>query len=414
MSVVYLEVVPVVVPGGPASPELSNFSVKHALQKLTQQSQLFLSSAGTPNQLRIEWRSENHGQGTKTGEKGGPASGTEGSTEQTKNGLGVGFLSQDPERARTSSHLDGADKFSTVPIFFLDSSDLSIREGTPCILRAYATRSKGSVAMITSATLVRILPMEFANFISDSNLQHLSCSDLSPSTSCFRQELLSGESGRDFLPRNLQVEVLCNHNPETIRELSLRMNMQCSRFVRIGTTKDAFRLRKQAMARSRSMRRSIESRVGAKIDCDSHFGKETPFDKGTPRSIPREASLLIHSPNHADGKTMLVQAIAKQIGCARIHLISPGPLLAKYGIHADTALESMLHGLLVSAAVQPDSAPVCIILDHLDSMMPPQLSGRSGAGDSAMPVFNAIGKYELGEIDAVIFSSELSHGVLYV
>ena len=103
-----------------------------------------------------------------------------------------------------------------------------------------------------------------------------------------------------------------------------------------------------------------------------------------------EPSLLLHSPNHADGKTLLIQAIAQKIGCTKIHLIRPGQLMAKYGIHADSALECLLHGFLVSAATQDQR--ICIILDDLDGMMPPRMCGKSGAGDAAVPVFNAVGK----------------------
>jgi hypothetical protein len=115
-----------------------------------------------------------------------------------------------------------------------------------------------------------------------------------------------------------------------------------------------------------------------------------------PSSLQWEPSLLIHSPSHADGKTLLAQAIAKRVGCALVHTIRPATLLAMYGSHADAALESLLHAILVSAAISEKSSSssggVCIILDHLDTMLPPRLSGRSSAGDAATPIFTAIGK----------------------
>lgn len=103
-------------------------------------------------------------------------------------------------------------------------------------------------------------------------------------------------------------------------------------------------------------------------------------------------SLLVHSPNHADGKTVLVQAIAKDhLGCSLIHIIRPGVLLAKYGSQADAALETQLHSILTSAACR--SEKICIILDHIDMMMPPQWSGRSSGGDAALPVLTAMASY---------------------
>ena len=89
---------------------------------------------------------------------------------------------------------------------------------------------------------------------------------------------------------------------------------------------------------------------------------------------------------------MLTQAIARRVGgrSTRIHLIRPGYLLAKFGVDADAALESILHAIVVSAAAR--QKPVCIILDQLDAMLPPRLSGRSGGGDAAEPVLTAIGE----------------------
>ena len=36
---------------------------------------------------------------------------------------------------------------------------------------------------------------------------------------------------------------------------------------------------------------------------------------------------------------------------------------------------------------------VCIILDQMDMMLPPRLSGRSSAGDAALPVLTAMASY---------------------
>jgi len=72
-------------------------------------------------------------------------------------------------------------------------------------------------------------------------------------------------------------------------------------------------------------------------------------------------------------------------------LVNPSAALAKYGIHADAALESQLHAILVSAACRRQN--ICIILDQIDTMMPPRLSGKSAVGDSTIPVLNAMASY---------------------
>ena len=269
----------------------------------------------------------------------------------------------------------------SIPVVFLPSNDPTQLDPIPCVVKAYGTPERHPVGchnvLVTSSTLVRILPPR-PPILKDPwrpmNVYHQ----------------LVGEEGHDFLPPDFQDEVLINHNPETVRALALRMSMQCSRDIRIGTTKDALLLRQQSLGRDEDMTRAIHARLGILARSEDQTTTSNS-SSNSPRSIPWEASLLIHSPNHADGKTLLVQAVAKKIGCTRIHILRAGPILAKYGIYADAALESILHGILVSAAVH--SHPVCILLDHLDTFMPPSLSGRSGTGDASIPVLNALAAY---------------------
>jgi SpoVK/Ycf46/Vps4 family AAA+-type ATPase len=408
VPVAYLEVIPLLFEDcDDVVPQLSNFSVKHFVQNQTRKAQLSLSSADDSSQrIHIEWSNIFERQRSKIprAQADGSSTGPEGN----ENGLALGYLQtgQEKRRAFLMEALKDAHSESqqeSFPVFGLPSNDPMVLEPIPCTLKVYAPQEFRSSrqAMITSATLVRVLSPQKAIFVSETSAMPSEPSLSLPSSwlaaaSYFHQQL-SGETGHNVLPRMLQAEVLCNHNPDTIRALSLRMSIQCSHLAQIGTTQDAFLLRKQAISRSRGLQEAVQSRLQASQASPqtTQATLQTETNSSTRRSIPWEPSLLVHSPNHADGKTMMIQAIAKQIGCSRIHLIRPGSLLAKYGIHADAALESLLHGILVSAAVQPESAPACIILDHLDAMMPPQLSGRSGAGDAAIPVFNAIGTNEL-------------------
>jgi SpoVK/Ycf46/Vps4 family AAA+-type ATPase len=225
----------------------------------------------------------------------------------------------------------------------------------------------------------------------------------------FRRETflqhLSGELGSiDYSStEDLQAEVLRNHNQDTIQELSLSFSMLLSQPVQIGTTADAFQLQQEHKSRVSGMTNAIRSYC---VASDIPLKKNTVEQSNKvelattaslrPSSLQWEPSLLIHSPSHADGKTLLAQAIAKRVGCALVHTIRPATLLAMYGSHADAALESLLHAILVSAAISEKSSSssggVCIILDHLDTMLPPRLSGRSSAGDAATPILTAIGK----------------------
>ncbi len=56
-----------------------------------------------------------------------------------------------------------------------------------------------------------------------------------------------------------------------------------------------------------------------------------------------------------------------------------------------------MHGIIVSADAKGMAAggigSVCIILDHLETFVPPSMSGARNDGDPAIPALNAIRKY---------------------
>jgi hypothetical protein len=92
--------------------------------------------------------------------------------------------------------------------------------------------------------------------------------------------------------------------------------------------------------------------------------------------------------------------------CQAVHIIQASTLFAKYGASgADAALESLLHAIVVSAAVRGMCASssigcgdkgegsVCIILDHLESFVPPSMMGAYNDGDPAIPALNSIRKW---------------------
>jgi SpoVK/Ycf46/Vps4 family AAA+-type ATPase len=119
----------------------------------------------------------------------------------------------------------------------------------------------------------------------------------------------------------------------------------------------------------------------------------------------------VHSPNRGAGKTLLVRAIAQErLRCDAIHVVEPTVLLSQYGIHADAALESLLHSIVMSAACQQES--ICIILDHLDAMLPSLSSSRANAGDAAMPVLKAMGKLSRYHCGIITFILVLAHILL--
>ena len=291
------------------------------------------------------------------------------------------------------------------PILYLPSEDPLRLHPIPCRAVGYVQRQgplyptseTTSDAIVSEGTLVRILPP----------IQQTNPSYYYPFIA--RQHALLqllGEMQTSPITKEMEEELIHNHNPETIRELTLRMSLQLAEPVHIGTTGDAFSLKHKHQRQRQAMAKSLQNYCAKQLPKTQRQSpsrisppNNTPL-QGRQQQLPtimRDGALLVHSPNHGSGKTELVKMIAqRRLQCNSVHVVQPGPLLAKYGSHADTALECMLHAITMSAAAKgTDCGSICIILDHLDAMMPPKLSGKLATGDAAAPVLNAVGKKNL-------------------
>lgn len=184
---------------------------------------------------------------------------------------------------------------------------------------------------------------------------------------------------------------LAAQNPSTVQELSLRMRRLLSEPTRIGTTVDALEKCRQQKATRLYRERAIRAVFGLRGDEHSSTLGKMPklVDYVATSTLFREGGLLVHSPEHGAGKTFLVETIARRLGAA-VHVIQPGPLLAKYGVHADTALQCTIHAIAMEAAVRRQT--VCIVLDSLDAMLPATHSSNT-AGDAANPILHGIASY---------------------
>ena len=219
-------------------------------------------------------------------------------------------------------------------------------------------------------------------------------------------------------------DILATYDPQTIRELSIRMKMQLKhdQVIWVGTTIDAFEIwdeRVKSSARiERSLTRFWDKKMIKDEEKDIKMLGDNSVDLATKSKLKikeplsffpngdiskRGGALIVHNSLHGSEKTMLVSTIAKSIlKCDVVHVINgTSSLFAKYGASgADAAFETLLHSIILSAAVQRDACvdtskirSICIILDHLETFFPPSMSGgRSGAGDPALPALNAMGK----------------------
>jgi hypothetical protein len=266
----------------------------------------------------------------------------------------------------------------------LPSSDPSELELIPCQILAFLNPSYhlSNKVTVTNSTLVQILPSSSLDYHQDSASSHHRSTFL---------DILSGNIETPINPR-LQREVFRNHNPETIHSIRLYLERMLAQSIMVGTTVDALAKAAKRQQRQASLRRAMAQQFHQ----DDPLTKQDDIKKkkGTKHSSSLETvwqpSLLVHSSDHAAGKTLLVQAIAHELNC-QTHTISGSQLLAQYGTRADAALESQLHQWVVQAALS--DRPKCIILDHLDTFLPPRLSNRVGAGDAAVPILHAMGKF---------------------
>lgn len=393
VSPVFLEVIPLLlsIEQSAAPPCLTNFSCKQILQDVSKRSveNLYHKKANYAEEIRIEWENGNNGP------------------------WATGYLFQNKDRGKRAIIIqsDNYSSYSNVPIFYLPDDDPTVLSLQPCCIRAYTNpnhrlayyRSKQSKRVVVSPScLVRLFPstttVQFRKLDIDSNnwiwsdnnhKNHIHGNKVAANSLS-----LLGELGDDVLSSDLQQEILQNHNPETIQQLTARFSMLLSRSIQIATTADASQLAKRYYKKT-YMTKAIQDHCTTNqiplLDTSSSSSIVVQPSTTNSKDSQWEPSLIIHSPNHADGKTLLAQAIAKKVGCSLIHIIRSGPLLAKYGVYADAALESMLHSWITTAAVR--GKKICIIVDHLDTFMPSRLSGKSSAGDATAPVLNSIASY---------------------
>jgi hypothetical protein len=290
-----------------------------------------------------------------------------------------------------------------IPVVYIPSDSPTDLEPCPCLVVGYgylphtSTAAPDSLeATVSEATLLRVLPVEYAVPVGTA-FGH-SQTKLSLDSMLSWKESLLGELSDHPLSDSFQEEVLSNHSKETVNALTLRMRMLLSNDVCIGSSFNSIQEQQKGRQRRGRLqdamnhyRRAKQGDATATIPCTSKQGDSAFLALADKRSLLSEGGLVVHSPHHGAGKTLLVKTIAlRNLKCDSVHVIRPGAMLAKYGVNTDSGLETLLHSICMSAACRGQS--ICIILDHLDAMMPPKFSGRHGAGDAAVPILNATGK----------------------
>jgi len=335
-----------------------------------------------------------------------------------------GRLNNDDERSREQPD-------SRLPVVWLEQEHPLGPRSWPCRCRGFffdiagkqeRGRDEGAApaeeiaacVIISDATMVRVVHLGFTA------AQSVQASLTGELATLYRQR----EEDEGAFVGDDDDEVLQNHSETTVRQLALRMKllmttktstMGTASPTLIGTTSDAFESHRRALQRRSAMRTSLlrlasfrTSKNGSNVNLDLGTNSSIPTTAPGPvvRSLLREGMLIVHSPDHGAGKTLLVRAIARRRlrldgnRTPRVHVIRPGPLFAKYGIYADVALETTVHEVVLSASIR--NIPICILLDQFDAFLPTAMSRPENSSSStsaltgdaaALPVLNGMTSY---------------------
>jgi len=241
-------------------------------------------------------------------------------------------------------------------------------ETCPCRVLGYGRPAVAECTnvLVTQNTLIRILP---------NNKNNIMYSLLWNENSYIKN---AGELPTPPPPQTLRHI----HECTTVETLRIRMSMLLDNEVLIGSTDAAILNYKRRKWRIVTMHKTLESYLGRK-----KIAKDPLSQASQPKS---DGSIIVHSPNHGDGKTLLVRKLAQSLDCY-VHIIEVSSLLAIYGIHADAALETLLHSIVFSAAVRQKR--ICIILDHLPAFGATASAKISSAPDATSPILMSMVSY---------------------
>lgn len=233
----------------------------------------------------------------------------------------------------------------------------------PLLYLRQASPSADLVACRCNAYLLEQQPCEeIVVHVTESTLVHVR------RESSWKLQLTGEVGGKESLQ-----DALSCYNPETVRQLTCYLNMAFSEVTYLGTTEDAFVRKDKSVRRKQIMDQNLGRLLGQPVR------SETRKD-----SFSAHKFIIVHSPDHGDGKTTLVTTLLRQLGCSDVHLIRPGPLLAKFGVMADAALATIVHEVASSAAFR--QRKVAIVIDHLDVFW-------GTATDAAAPALSGCAAY---------------------
>ncbi len=193
-------------------------------------------------------------------------------------------------------------------------------------------------------------------------------------------------------------------NATTIAELKFRMRQLIAEPIYIGTTPQtdhhlsSSTNRRGQVSRQQQIRTFLRSMNHSNHPPPDTTQRQVPNDdhattsatSHTQSTVLRDVALLVHSPHANDDKLALVVTMASSLDMI-VHVIQPSALLAKFGIYADVALSSIVHAILIQAAVRQQAT--CLIWDHWDDLRPSSRRNHTAMGDAANPILQSMFMY---------------------
>jgi tRNA A37 threonylcarbamoyladenosine biosynthesis protein TsaE len=332
------------------------------------------------------------------------------------NGITSGIVYLQNASSDMTPPIESSASDNSISITHLKSDNPLCDSGIPCILRGYtfndtsnektSSNNRQDVKCnVIDGTAVQVLPPVDLGNLGNINSNDLCTSLLFEGLDHIQLNNLTIQPQSSDSNLSKGYSKLSCYDKEAIRALTLRMSIMLANTSWIGTTPNALSFWKKHFTKTIRSEQlgsiyELQKRYYMNEAPKSSFNatkRHNPIQNTVEpdTTIPyllREGALLLYNSHRNSGKTTLVTTIAKEVlNCNAVHVLSAPFLFAKYGVTADAAFETLMHELVLRAAMQQCGggiARVCIVLDHLETFVE-----YGSTVDAYTPILNSMGKY---------------------
>ena len=307
-----------------------------------------------------------------------------------------------------------------LPVTSLPSQDPTALSGIPCVLRVYQywdgpnkidhSKREEEGFVVSDHTLIQIMSPIFATILNQTRrfcsievnkcdgagfFKHL---NFFPSNSLKDSLFCSTPLSHDPNEAAKDEQVLSCFAPSIRKGLQMRMNRLLSNPILIGTTSDAYNHRTKNVKCGDKMCKAVNlHRMALVVDHKEETSLRHQNSMTRTSDFGDDVALTVYNDICGSSKTALVTAIARSVdNCHKVHVLNGSTIFANFGANgSDIALESMLHQIIISAAIEALAngivGSICVILDQLDSFLPCSRPQYGGNLEPSTPSLNANG-----------------------